>query len=111
MIDEIAGINGIPILHWFTGTPAQLKRAIDIGCWFSVGSAMLLTKAGCQLASMMPKERVLTETDGPFAKSNGKPLMPWDSDLATRQLASLWHLPVEEVEHQVKSNLRRLVTT
>ncbi len=111
VINEITGIDGTPILHWFTGTPAQLKKAIDIGCWFSVGPAMLLTKSGRQLASMMPKDRVLTETDGPFAKSDGKLLMPWDSDLATRQLASLWQLPIELAEYQVKSNLKKLVTT
>ncbi|MDR5904505.1 Qat anti-phage system TatD family nuclease QatD [Franzmannia qiaohouensis] len=111
VIDEITGINGTPILHWFTGTPAQLKKAIDIGCWFSVGPAMLLTKSGRQLASMMPKDRVLTETDGPFAKSDGKLLMPWDSDLATRQLASLWQLPIELAEYQIKSNLKKLAIT
>lgn len=111
VIDEITGVDGTPILHWFTGTPAQLKKAIDIGCWFSVGPAMLMTKSGSQLASMMPRDRVLTETDGPFAKGNGKPLMPWDSDIATRQLASLWQLPIELAEYQVKSNLKKLVTT
>tara|TARA_B100002003_G_C14148853_1_gene552517 strand:- start:800 stop:1522 length:723 start_codon:yes stop_codon:yes gene_type:complete len=110
VIDEVIGMDGIPILHWFTGAPAQLKKAIDIGCWFSVGPAMLKTKSGRQLTSMMPKDRVLTETDGPFAKIDGKPLMPWEGDMAIHQLASLWQLPIEHAAEQVRSNLKKLVT-
>lgn len=109
VIDEISGIDGIPILHWFTGTPSQLRKAIGIGCWFSVGPAMLRTKSGSQLVSMMPKDRVLTETDGPFARMDGKPLMPWDGNITMRQLASLWQLSIEHTEHQVRSNLKKLV--
>ncbi|WP_258557275.1 TatD family hydrolase [Serratia marcescens] len=49
-LDEIENIDGIAILHWFTGTPKQLERAIDLGCWFSVGPAMLDTIKGKALA-------------------------------------------------------------
>jgi TatD DNase family protein len=58
---------GTPILHWFSGTKGELKRAIEIGCWFSVGPAMLKSKKGQEIASAIPRNRILTETDGPFA--------------------------------------------
>jgi TatD DNase family protein len=32
---------GIAVLHWFSGSRRELQRAIDQGCWFSVGPAML----------------------------------------------------------------------
>jgi TatD DNase family protein len=29
------------VLHWFSGTNAELKRAVTLVCWFGVGPAML----------------------------------------------------------------------
>lgn len=87
VLDELKRCAGIPILHWFTGTPRQLKDAIGMGCWFSVGPAMLVTKRGRELVSMIPIDRILTETDGPFGKYNGKALLPWDAEITTKLLA------------------------
>lgn len=109
VLDELERIDGIPLLHWFTGTQGQLKRAINMGCWFTVGPAMLNTKKGQALVSMMPRDRILTETDGPFAKHNGQLLMPWDCDIATEQLSKLWQTPVALVHEQLEMNLKYLV--
>lgn len=107
-IDEIENIDGIAVLHWFTGTPKQLERAIDLGCWFSVGPAMLDTIKGKALALKIPKSRILTETDGPFGKFRNVPLMPWDSEIAEAQLATLWGVSLMDVKAQLSDNLRRL---
>lgn len=32
---------GTPVLHWFSGSLRDLDRAIRLGCWYSVGPAML----------------------------------------------------------------------
>ncbi len=53
------------ILHWFSGTSAELQQAIQLGCWFSVGSRMLATKRGREYAKAIPLHRLLLETDGP----------------------------------------------
>ena len=63
---------GIPIMHWFSDTLSELRRAVDFGCWFSVGPAMLLGERGRQLVHRMPRDRVLTESDGPFAQIDGR---------------------------------------
>lgn len=109
VLDELAGVDGTPILHWFTGTPNQLKRAIDLGCWFSVGPSMLGTKKGCELVSMMPKEHILTETDGPFAKLAGKPLFPWDACLVIREIARIWKCENGEAEKIIANNFKQLL--
>ena len=62
---------GLPVLHWFSGTASELQRAIDLGCWFSVGPAMLRGDKGRRLASSMPIDRLLTESDGPLARRRG----------------------------------------
>lgn len=110
VLEELSRVEGIPILHWFTGTKTQLKKAIDIGCWFSVGPAMLDTRKGSEMVLMMPRSRVLTETDGPFAKSRGKLLHPWDSEIAVNQLARLWRTSVAEVDVVLTNNLRSLLS-
>lgn len=109
VLDELESIDGIPLLHWFTGIQGQLKRAINMGCWFTVGPAMLNTKKGQALVSMMPKDRILTETDGPFAKHNGQLLMPWNCEIATEQLSELWQTPVALVHEQLEMNLKYLL--
>jgi TatD DNase family protein len=96
---------GVPILHWFSGTHRELKRAIDLGCWFSVGPAMLLSERGRSLVAMMPRERVLTETDAPFAQLEGRPALPWDARSAATLLEAFWGADVETI---LADNLRRL---
>lgn len=109
VLDELKGIDGTPVLHWFTGTKNQLNRAIDMGCWFSVGPAMLNTKKGVELVSIIPRDRILTETDGPFAKHGGNVLMPWDSDIAVNILSSIWNQPVQQTHADLKENLRSII--
>ncbi len=108
VLDELTEMLGTPILHWFTGTKRELRRAVEMGCWFSVGPAMLSTKKGFELISNIPKERVLTESDGPFAKYKGKPLMPWDSVLSFKKLATIWELSEFEAKQQMINNINML---
>ena len=101
---------GTPVLHWFSGTMRELDRAVSAGCWFSVGPAMLESPAGRRLASAMPKDRVLTETDAPFAQLSGRPMMPWDVSQAEVGLADLWSETVQNVRSLLRDNLRLLAT-
>lgn len=100
---------GKPILHWFSGTIKQLQRAVDLGCWFSVGPAMLEGSKGRNLLQLMPVDRVLPETDGPFAQLNGAPLLPWDAVLIDTYLATSWRMTTIEVRRQWSANLRNLL--
>lgn len=101
---------GIPVLHWFTGGPSELQKAINAGCWFSVGPAMLKSKAGRERAAMMPRDRVLPETDGPFGTIKGKPLEPSDAESVTQPLASLWSMPTTDVRQHLIQNFKSIVT-
>lgn len=102
---------GMAILHWFSGTQRELTRAVDLGCWFSVGPAMLAGDKGRALAAKMPRDRVLTETDGPFAQVDGRAAWPWDADRAVQALSQIWSEPVNMVQRQLGGNLRRLASS
>jgi len=100
---------GTPVLHWFSGNYRELNRAEGLGCWFSVGPAMLRGERGRALASRMPRDRVLTESDGPFARVGQRAAEPADIELAIRELAGIWEVDESEVNERLLQNFRRLV--
>lgn len=102
---------GVPVMHWFSGSLRDVERAASLGCWFSVGPAMLHSAKGCALISRMPQERVLTESDGPFARLSGQPLYPWDVNKAISKLSEIWKLSPDECTDLINNNLRKLVET
>ena len=55
-----------PILHWFTGSNDELLEAVDAGFYFSINGAMMTSKRFLALLPLIPKERLLLETDSPF---------------------------------------------
>ena len=99
---------GIFILHWFTGNKLQLKRAVKLGCWFSVGPAMLRSKKAKELILEIPLNRLITETDGPFVQVNKKIVMPWDVSLAIQQLSTLLDITSDDVDKLICANASKL---
>ncbi|WP_343674910.1 Qat anti-phage system TatD family nuclease QatD [Paraburkholderia heleia] len=100
---------GTAVLHWFSGTIPELKAADAQGCWFSIGPAMFESASGRSLAEKMPRDRVVPESDGPFAKTDGAPVMPWSADETARRLSPLWGLSQEETAETLTSNGKRLL--
>lgn len=111
-LDELERHAGssTPVLHWFSGTPRELRRGISLGCWFSVGPAMLEGEKGRKLVELIPTDRVLTETDGPFTRNGKEPLFPWDVDQAERALGRIWRVEVLEARQRICDNLKILMT-
>ena len=101
---------GVAVLHWFSGTAKELTRAIEMDCWFSVGSGMLKSKKGRELARLMPPDRVLTETDGPFAQLGGKALDPAQCQGAIEELSRCWGLNVQATREKVVHYFRTLIS-
>lgn len=99
---------GIAVLHWFSGSPRELDRAIALGCWFSVGPPMLSSKKGRRLVEAMPRDRILTETDAPFTRLGKEPLMPWHVAEAEKMLSGIWQLPAQQISEALLRNLRGL---
>lgn len=113
VLDRLGAVPdiGTPVLHWFSGSMRDLDRAVALGCWFSVGPAMLSGERGRSLVAKMPRDRVLTESDGPFAQIGGAPVMPWQVDDAGAALARLWSVSTAEVDKTIRANLRELLAS
>ncbi|NKN33912.1 Qat anti-phage system TatD family nuclease QatD [Marichromatium bheemlicum] len=97
------------VLHWFTGSKADVRRAVDRGCYFSVNEDMLASAAGLRVMREIPIDRVLTETDGPFFSRGNEPIEPGEVGRAVEMVASSVGSSVENSRSQILSNLKRLL--
>jgi len=50
----------VPILHWWTGTAPETREAVELGCYFSVHSAVARRST---FRTAVPPERILIESD------------------------------------------------
>lgn len=99
----------VPVLHWFSGTVEETRRAVTMGCWFSVGPAMVLGVRGRRIFEELPRDRVLPETDGPFAKNGSTPYMPWEAILIASTVTAIWNESEEALRKQFERNLAELL--
>ena len=102
--------RGRTVLHWFTGTAAEARRAIALGCYFSINSEMLRSPKHRALVAGLPADRLLTETDGPFVAHAGRPARPRNVANTITQLADLRKEPPDVAARTVIANLRALLT-
>ncbi|MEY9441725.1 Qat anti-phage system TatD family nuclease QatD [Bradyrhizobium elkanii] len=103
--------NGKAVLHWFTGTASEAKRACELGCYFSINATMLNNDRHRKLIAAMPLDRLLTETDGPFTQLGGSnPARPRDVKFTVEGLADIRSVSPDEMRATIQENLRRLVS-
>ncbi|MDB5253909.1 MAG: TatD DNase family protein [Flaviaesturariibacter sp.] len=100
---------GTAVLHWFTGTVAEMETAYKMGCWFSMGPAAFTSAAGRALAARLPRDRVVPESDGPFAQENGVPVQPWSMGRTAQLFAQHWECTELEALITLNANGQRLL--
>jgi TatD DNase family protein len=99
---------GPMIFHWFSGPKRLLEQVVAAGHYIAINPAMISTQKWQRLAQAVPRDRILTETDGPFAKQNAKPAVPLDVKYVIEWLAAQWHCSLAETEIIVKQNFAQL---
>lgn len=98
------------VLHWFTGSHELVRRAAELGCYFSVNAQMLRSENGRGIVQRIPLSRLLTETDGPFVLESGKPATPMTVRKVVAGLAALRRVETLDLEKILADNLRDIVT-
>ncbi|MBN9362833.1 MULTISPECIES: Qat anti-phage system TatD family nuclease QatD [unclassified Devosia] len=101
--------RGVVVLHWFTGSKAEARRAVALGCYFSINTEMTRSERGRALIAELPMDRLLTETDGPFTQIDGRPTEPADSRLAVEAIARVRNLTTDAIDKAVRTNLQTLL--
>jgi TatD DNase family protein len=65
ILDEIRRMPvAAPILHWWTGSAAETRQAVELGCYFSIHSAVARRSV---FRTQVPLERLLLESDHGWA--------------------------------------------
>lgn len=98
---------GSVILHWFSGSLKDLKKAIEWGMYISVNIAMLASQKGKALISSIDPNLLLTETDGPFVNVGQRNAVPGDVISIINYLTEIWNLDIEETKHYIYKNFAR----
>lgn len=96
---------GPMILHWYSGPLTILDQLVQRGHYFSVNSAMVNSNNGQRIVDRIPRERLLTETDGPFVHVGHRPSAPSDVCLVHEHLTSCWCEAVADVRDRISQNL------
>ena len=97
------------VLHWFTGTQAETRRAVEMGCYSSINAEMLRTERNRKLVASLPLDRLLTETDGPFVETPRGTVLPRDVQGTAVRLAEVFGFTTEDMRSGLISNLRELL--
>lgn len=110
---EAIGTNfrGAAILHWYSGSLAVVEQALTNGLYFSINSAMTRSKRFPDLLRLIPIDRLLTETDGPFVQIGQRAALPADVAQVVSTLAAMRQSTPEEVSKLLFANLRKLLAT
>jgi TatD DNase family protein len=101
---------GTAVMHWFTGNATELRTAVALDCWFSIGPAAFASDSGRALAARLPSHRVVPESDGPFAELKGSPVPPWSQKITATYLAESWACSSEEASEILTENSRQLLS-
>lgn len=70
---------------------------------------MLKSRKGYEIVKLIPKNRVLTETDGPFTQNSNSPLRPIDVITAETILGQIWETDLPTTNHNIITNLQDLL--
>jgi TatD DNase family protein len=107
-IERLIDARVTAILHWYTGALGHIDAALDAGFYFSVNAAMLRSKKGAKLLASLPRDRVVTETDGPYVKIGRRPSAPADVPRIVADLAGVWSCTAEEARQQIWTNMSEI---
>lgn len=97
------------VFHWYSGPLAVATSILSAGHYFSLNPAMLSSRSFPAFFEMLPRERILVESDGPHALLRGRPAQPRDVSTVVQYLERMWRLPRAAVEAQLDGNLQRII--
>jgi len=97
------------IFHWYSGSISLIDEIAKHGFYFSINPAMIKSKNGKKIIERIPKNLVLTETDGPYITIKGNIIRPKDVGLVEEFLTKKWGSTLRDVDEQIHNNFYSMV--
>lgn len=105
VIKELRGMPiDVPILHWWTGNVRETREAVELGCYFSVHSAVARQS---KFRTTVPLDRILIESDHGLA--DPPEAIPCRVEWAEHLVAQQYDLTREQVRHLAWKNMSAIV--
>ncbi|RCR67018.1 Qat anti-phage system TatD family nuclease QatD [Larkinella punicea] len=98
------------IMHWFSGNHHELKAAIEAGFYFSVNHRMLLSNKGKQLATLIPIDKLVTETDAPFTLDEQISSRILSLKTTVSVISQIWNKDYEYIKETIWGNFKFLLS-
>ncbi|WP_067973876.1 TatD family hydrolase [Mycolicibacter icosiumassiliensis] len=101
---------GLPaVLHWYSGPLNLIGEALQAGLYFSINVAMTRSRKFPSLMREIPRDRILLETDGPYARDNGRPARPSGLDDVAAAIGLSWGTDLAATTKIVHANQSRFL--
>jgi TatD DNase family protein len=108
VITQLANAKLPAVLHWYSGPLRLVDDALAAGLYFSINPAMTRTKKGAALIATLPPDRVLLESDGPYAVTRARAARPDDLHHVVSTLAAAWQQRADVTAAILQANLDTL---
>jgi TatD DNase family protein len=94
----------IPVLHWWTGSAEETSEAVELGCYFSIHSAVARQS---KFRTRVPLQRILVESDHGY---NDPPeAIPCRIEWVEYLVAQQFKIEVKEIRELVWRNLATII--
>ena len=97
------------VFHWYSGPLNMIDKLVSADHFFSINPAMIKSKNGQKIIEKIPVDRILTESDGPYVKTKGKPAEPKDVRLVIEHLKIVWNKSFDEIDQIVRRNFKNII--
>jgi TatD DNase family protein len=112
LLAPAAGTDLKGILHCFTGTLDQAKRATELGFYLGIGGVATFKNGGLEtVLPLVPRDRIVLETDSPYlapVPHRGKRNEPAYVRLVAIRVAALLGISVEELIELTSRNTAKI---
>jgi TatD DNase family protein len=99
--------------HFFVGDEHIAQEFLNLGFYISFSGVITFVKEYEAIVAMVPLDRILSETDAPFAAPapyRGKRNEPAYVVEIVKKIAEIKDLPLEQVQNQLLQNAKQLFT-
>jgi TatD DNase family protein len=111
ILEEELPDNETPVdLHCFSGKKALVKKAIQLGYYFSIPPNCIKSQHFQMIIEMAPLQQLLTETDAPWLSHDGERNEPKNVIESIKKIGEIKKISVKETEKQVWENYEKFIS-
>lgn len=98
------------IMHWFSGSISNMKKLLNMNCFFSINPAMCKTKSGIERIKILSLDKILFESDFPFSSVSGTMVEPNNLYRVYNNISQILSVDKDVIIEHERENTNRLLS-